>query len=110
MPFGICFNELNSNFENSTFMGNFIANKQINNVNIDEVVINGFYTVNNVSNGTPPFSSHNIFGLLVSGNNSVSPSDHIYTTQIVIRFSDTSMKIRSCQAGNWNPWKTIVDN
>ena len=88
-------------------MGNGVYNTQLDDVNIDEVNLNGFYAIVGASAGTLPFTSDNVFGLLVSGNNNPS---YLYTIQIVVRFSSADMKVRSCQGGNWKPWKTIVDN
>lgn len=99
------FCELNSKSKEGYFQGHSVVNKQLDGANIDEVWINGFYTMVNPTGGTLPFSSNLTHALIVCGNNSATGA--FYASQIAIRFSDGLIRARVGSSGAWNEWKTI---
>lgn len=99
------FNELNSKSKEGYFQGHSVVNKQLDGANIDEVRINGFYTMVNPTGGTLPFSDNLTHALIVCGNNSATGK--FYASQIAIRFSDGLIRVRVGSSGVWNEWKTI---
>lgn len=98
-------NELNSKSEEGYLQGHSVVNKQLNDANIDEVWINGFYVMVNPTGGTLPFSDNLTHALIVCGNNSATGK--FYASQIAIRFSDGLIRVRVGSNGVWNGWKTI---
>lgn len=98
-------NELNSKSKEGYFQGHSVVNKQLDGANIDEVWINGFYTMVNPTGGTLPFSDNLTHALIVCGNNSATGK--FYASQIAIRFSDGLIRVRVGSSGVWNKWKTI---
>ena len=66
---------------------------------MDSMIINGFYTIVNVTNNSPFTSA---FGLIVVGNN------YNYIVQIACSFHTNSIKFRRLTAsGGWDTWKSI---
>lgn len=98
-------NELNSKSNEGYFQGHSVVNKQLDGANIDEVWINGFYTMVNPTGGTLPFFDNLTHALIVCGNNSAT--GQFYASQIAIRFSDGLIRVRVGSSGVWNEWKTI---
>ena len=96
---------LSSKSKEGYFQGHSVVNKQLDGANIDEVWINGFYTMVNPTGGTLPFSDNLTHALIVCGNNSATGM--FYASQIAIRFSDGLIRVRVGSSGVWNEWKTI---
>ena len=91
--------ELNANMSELSLNDYLIQNRQVDDMDENELIYNGFYTVvgataNNPFNNTP-------HALFVCGNNS------LYVTQIAIHFIDGAMKKRTCDSGTWGSWTQI---
>ena len=93
---------VNNNISDMTFDGSLLANTQKGSANMDNVIVNGFYTIVSATNNAPFTGA---FGLIVVGNNS---STNAYCSQTAYSFSTGSIKNRT-KAGSsgWTVWKTI---
>lgn len=96
-------NNVSNNVNDMRFNGSLPVNIQKDNIDMDSIVLNGFYTIVNPTNNSP-FTS-GAFGLIVVGNNG---SVNVYCTQIACSFTTYGIKIRT-KAGNssWTAWKTL---
>lgn len=87
--------------------GSLPVNTQKVDIDMDNVTINGFYTIVNPTNNAP-FTS-GAFGLIVVGNNNKwNNNTNVYCVQVAFSFSTGGIKIRT-KAGSsgWYLWKII---
>ena len=91
--------ELNANMSELSLNDYLIQNRQVDDMDENELIYNGFYTVVGATANSP--FNNSAHALFVCGNNS------LYVTQIAIQFIDGAMKKRTCESGTWGSWTTI---